>query len=42
MRHRAALQPGTGKGLAHLCIATAEAAPSLTFLVKGGHDAAES
>jgi hypothetical protein len=29
-------------GLALLCIATEEAAPSLSFLVKGGHDAAGS
>jgi hypothetical protein len=29
-------------GLAHLCIATEEAAPSLSFLVKGGRDAAGS
>jgi hypothetical protein len=29
-------------GLAHPCIATAEAAASLTSLVKDGHDAAKS
>src|ERR1700731_138037 len=30
------------RGLAHPCIATEEAAPSLTFLVKDGNDAAKS
>jgi hypothetical protein len=30
------------RGLAHLCGATEEAAPSLAFLAKGGHDAADS
>lgn len=34
--------PGDYWGLAHPCSATEEAAPSLTFLVKGGNDAVRS